>query len=141
VLISVYTKIIVLLVVTAQKGVSMSKRIVFRHMDKSDAMEAYANDKLAKIEEFLANERSPVYIDLVFEPSKTREHHRIELRVKTPHYEKISDYEYTGIAFYDVLDRVIDVMYRELHEEKRKQHDHEKKVGRQDDPKRQWEEE
>lgn len=117
----------------------MIKRIVFRHMDKSDVMEAYANTQLAKIEEFLSNERSPVYIDLVFEPSKTREHHRIELRVKTPHYDKISDYEYTGTAFYDVLDRVIDVMYRELHEAKRKNIDHEKTVGRQNDEKKNWE--
>lgn len=115
----------------------MIKRIVFRHMEKSDVMENYANEQLAKIEEFLHDERSPVYIDLIFEPSKTREHHRIELRVKTPHYDKISDYEYTGTKFYDVLDRVIDVMYRELHEEKRRNHDREKMVGRHEEVKKQ----
>lgn len=101
----------------------MNKRIVFRHMDKSDVMEEYANKQLAKVEEFLSGEPSPVFIDLIFEPSKTREHHRVELRVKTPHYDKISDYEYTGTKFYDVLDRVIDVMYQELHEEKRRRID------------------
>lgn len=115
----------------------MNKRIVFRNMEKSDAMKDYANEQLVKIEQFLSEERSPINIDLVFEPSKTHDHHRIELRVKTPHYDKISDYEYTGTKFYDVLDRVIDVMYRELHEEKRKNHDREKMVGRHDDVKKQ----
>jgi len=108
----------------------MNKRIVFRNMEKSDFMENYANEQLAKVEEFLSNERTPIFIDLTFEPSKTREHHRIELRVKTPHYEKISDYEHNGTNFYEALDRVIDVMYYELHEEKRKQHAHLKSVGR-----------
>lgn len=113
----------------------MFKRITFRHMDHSSVMENYANEQLAKIEEFLANEREPVYLDLMLEPSKTREHNRVELRIKTPHYEKVSDYE--GPKFYDVLDRVIDIMYKELHEEKRRQHDKIKEQGRHDELKKQ----
>ncbi len=115
----------------------MHKRITFRHMEKSDIMEAYANEQLAKIEHFLAEEPSPRYIDLTFEPSKVREHHRIELRVKTPHYDLVSDYEHQGDNFYDVLDRVIDVMYRELHEHKRRLDDDKKMVGRHDEFKKQ----
>ena len=113
----------------------MKKRITFRHMDHSNVMEDYANQQLAKIEEFLSNDRTPIYIDLVLEPSKVHAHHRIELRVKTPRFEKISNFE--GTDFYNVLDRVIDTMYRELHEEKRKEIDERKQRGRHDEFKKQ----
>ena len=54
------------------------------------------------------------------EPSKTREHPRVELRVKTPHYDLITHYEEEGKDFYEVLDHVINVMYRSLLQEKEK---------------------
>ncbi len=99
----------------------MHKRITFRNMDHVAAIENYANDKLVKIEEFLSHEPTPIFIDLILEPSKVHEHHRVELRVKSPHYEKISNYE--GPEFYKILDRVIDVMLQELLQEKEKQLD------------------
>ncbi len=99
----------------------MHKRITFRNMDHVAAIENYANDKLTKIEKFMQHEPTPVYIDLVLEPSKVHEHHRIELRVKSPHYDLISNYE--GAEFYKILDRVVDVMLQELTKEKRKQID------------------
>ena len=99
----------------------MHKRITFRNMDHVAAIENYANEKLAKIEEVLSHEPTPVYIDLILEPSKVHAHHRVELRVKSPHYDMVSNYE--GPEFYKVLDRVIDVMLEELHREKRKQLD------------------
>jgi ribosomal subunit interface protein len=113
----------------------MIKRIMFRHMDHSDVMQEYANGQLAKIEEFLSHGRDPIYVDLVLEPSKVHAHHRIELRIKTPKYEKFCDYE--GPKFYDVLDHVIDTMYRMLLEEKRKQEDHVKDLGRHEEFKKQ----
>lgn len=109
---------------------------MFRHMDHSDVMEEYANKQLAKVEQFLEGEqRTPIHIDLVLEPSKVHAHHRIELRVKTPHYEKFCDFE--GPKFYDVLDRVVDTMYRLLHEQKERRVDHRKDMGRHDEFKKQ----
>jgi ribosome-associated translation inhibitor RaiA len=104
-------------------------------MDHSDALELHANEQLAKVIHFLENEPTPIYIDLVLAPSTTREHNFAELRVKTPHYDKISSYE--GPRMYEVLDHVIDVMYRELHEAKRKREDHIKDLGRHDEFKKQ----
>jgi len=98
----------------------MHKRITFRGMEKSELMEQIANQQLQKVEEFLSNERTPVYIDLVVEPSKTREHHKIELRVKSPDYELYSTYEHQGVPFYEALDKAIDTMYEQLHEHKRR---------------------
>lgn len=111
----------------------MNKRIVFRHMDHSDVMEAYANKQLEKIEEFLSHVQKPISIDLYFEPSKVHEHHRVELHVRCGHYDLNSSYEHEGMSFYDVLDRVIDTMYRNILEEKRRYDDMKKKSGRRDD--------
>jgi ribosomal subunit interface protein len=110
----------------------MNKRIVFRHMDHSDVMEQYANEQLQKIVDFLEHENKQIIIDLYFEPSKVHQHHRVELHVKCGHYDLNSSYEHEGTDFYDIIDRVIDVMYRNLLEEKRKYHDQEKMVGRHD---------
>ncbi len=115
----------------------MDKRIVFRNMDHSNVMEQYANDQLAKVELFLENEPTPVFIDMVFEPSKRREHHKVELRVKSPNFDRVAHYEYQGTSFYDTLDRVIDVMYKELHEDKKRLMEERKWVGRHDEFKKQ----
>lgn len=119
-----------------KKGSIMNKRIVFRNMDHSDVMEQYANEQLEKVIHFLENDRGPVYIDLYLEPSKVHEHHRVELHVKSAEYNLNSSYEHEGMGFYEVLDRVIDTMYRELCEAKRKNHDLEKMRGRHDEIKR-----
>lgn len=130
----------------------MHKRIVFKNTQHSSVMEDYANQQLAKIEEFLAksnimdhapSENSPdaqasdssIYIDLSIEPSKTREHNLVELSVKGPGYNLVSNYE--GAEIYDVLDRVIDVMYRQLIEYKQKEVDMRKSRGRHDEFKKQ----
>ena len=113
----------------------MHKRITFKGMEHSSVLEDYANQQVVKIEEFLQSERTPVYIDLIFEPSHVHAHHKIELRVKSPSYDRISNYE--GKDFYHTLDRVIDVMYHELREEKKKNDDSKKMRGRHDEFKKQ----
>ncbi len=115
----------------------MHKRITFRNMDHSDVMENYINQQLAKIETFLENEPTPKYVDIVLHASKVREHPNAELRVKTPNYDLISNYEYSGVDLYDVIDRVIDIMYQQLHEAKKKECDQRKMRGRHDEFKKQ----
>ncbi len=115
----------------------MHKRITFRNMDHSSVMEDYINQQLAKIETFLENEPTPIYIDMIVEASKVREHPRAELRIKAPHCDLISNYEYTGVDMYDVIDRVIDIMYDQLRELKKKNCDNRKMRGRHDEFKKQ----
>jgi ribosomal subunit interface protein len=98
----------------------MNRRIMFRHMDHSDAIEQYAIKHLQKIEHFLENEPTPCNIDLVLESSAAREYPRVELQVRTPHYHLITHHEKDGEDFYNALDHVIGVMYRLLLEEKQK---------------------
>lgn len=102
----------------------MQKRITFRHMEHSDNIEAHVAKKMHKIDTFLSNEPSPVHVDLVMEPSKTKAHHRVEMRVKTPHYDKMVHQEISGTDFYEALDYVIDTMYKELCEAKKKLKNH-----------------
>ena len=112
----------------------MNKRITFRNMEHTAAIENYANEHLGKIEKFLEHEPTPVSIDLVMEPSKTREHNRVELLIKSPHYDLMAQHE--GPQFYKVLDHVIDVMMQELLRAKRKridERDHRKKVSELDE--------
>lgn len=99
----------------------MNKRITFRNMEHALSIENYANEHLKKIEKILENEPTPVSIDLLMEPSKTREHNRVELRIKSPHYDLMCEKE--GPQFYKILDHVIDVMVRDLHEAKRERID------------------
>ncbi|HEV2916689.1 MAG TPA: HPF/RaiA family ribosome-associated protein [Candidatus Babeliales bacterium] len=113
----------------------MNKRIVFHGIEKTQPMEDYCNKQLEKVEHFLANERTPIFIDLTLEPSKVHAHHFIELRIKTPQWDKVSSYE--GPEFYDVVDRVIDVMYRELRALKDKKKERYREVGRHEEVKKQ----
>lgn len=104
-------------------------------MQTSTVAETYSNKQLARIEDFLKNERSPITIDLIFTPGKTHAHHQVKLLVKSPYYDLVTHHE--GPDFYDVVDRVIDTMYRQLLEEKDKQMDERKMVGRHDEFKKQ----
>ena len=105
-------------------------QITFKNTEHSEVAETYAKEQLQKIVKFLEHEPSPIFMHLIFEPSKVREHSRVEFLLKSPHYDLVSSYEYQGEKFYDVLDRVIDVMYHNLREEKQKRVDERKSVGR-----------
>lgn len=113
----------------------MEKRIVFRGMEKTQPMEDYCNQQLAKVEKLLENEREPIFINMILEPSKVRAHHYIEVRVKTPDIHTVSKYE--GPQFYDVVDRVVDTMYRNIIEERKRLIEHRREEGRHDDVKKQ----
>jgi len=113
------------------------KHITFKNMEKSEVMQNYANEKLAHIEDFLSHEPTPIFIELVLEASKTREHPKIELRIKTPHYDEFVGTEHDGTPFYDALDNVLDIMYRRLVDKKERLVDEKKWVGRHEEFKKQ----
>jgi ribosomal subunit interface protein len=89
-------------------------------MEHSDSIEQYVNKQLEKIEQFLENEPTPIFIDFVLEPSKSRAHPRVELLIKTPHYDRIVHEEQDGTDMYEVIDTIVERMYRLLHEDKQK---------------------
>lgn len=113
----------------------METKFTFRHMEHSTVIEDYANKQLSKVYEFLSNEREPVHIDFIFEPSKVHAHHSVKLLVKSPGYDLVAQRE--GPEFYDLIDKVVDIMYDNLREEKRREIDERKMRGRHDEFKKQ----
>ena len=95
-----------------QKGERDAKENNVRDTPHSDVAENYANEQLARLEEFLKHEHTPIYIDLIFTPGHIHAHNRVELLIKTPHYDLVTHHE--GPDFYDAIDKVIDTMYRQL---------------------------
>ena len=116
-------------------GDIMNKKITFRDVPHSSAMENYALEQLARVDEFLTNERSPIVIDLIFSPSKIHAHNRVELLIKSPNYDLVTHFE--GPDFYDAMDKTIDKMYRQLLEQKDRRMEDRKMVGRHDEFKKQ----
>lgn len=96
----------------------MHKRITFRGMDHSAVMENYINQQLSKIERFLENEREPIYINMVLTSGKPHAHHAFELRLTAPQYEIVSTF-FEGPNMYDVVDKVMDTVYKKLQEQKK----------------------
>lgn len=99
--------------------------ITFRHMEHSPVLEEQARKHLEKLDKFLVSERTPIFIELVLEAQRTHHHHRVELRVKTPHYDLNVHRE--GPEVYQVLNDVVDIMNNDLREAKRKRIDEDKK--------------
>lgn len=88
-------------------------------MDADRVIEDYIDKHLSKIEQFLQNEKTPIDIDVTIVPSKTREHHRIEVRVYAPpHYDLIAEIEKEGTDFYDAINIVMDKMINQLRKAK-----------------------
>ena len=104
----------------------MQKRIAYRGMDSTPVLEEFANKHLEKVEKLLENERTPIWIDLILEASTVHAHNKVELRVKTPHYELVAHHE--GPEMYQEIDRVTDKMVQEIRRAKEKRVDNAKKV-------------
>jgi ribosomal subunit interface protein len=103
----------------------MNKRITFRHMEPTPVIEEFAQKHLERLDKLLENERTPIYIDLVLEAFPNHAHQRVELLVKTPHYDLVAHHE--GPEMYQEIDRVVDIMMRELRKAKERFNDEQKK--------------
>ena len=103
----------------------MKKRITYRGIDSTPVLEEFINNHLEKVEKFLENEPTPIMIDLILEASSVHAHDKVELRVKSPHYDLIAHHE--GPEMYQEIDRVCDKMMRELRRAKEKRVDDQKK--------------
>jgi ribosome-associated translation inhibitor RaiA len=114
----------------------MNIRIFHKNMkEHSEGLDERCRTELARIQEFLTSEPTPITIDLTLAPSHVHAHHKIELRIKSPNYHVVSTYE--GPDFYLTLNRVIDTAYLQLHEDKQRLVDRRKSEGRHDEFKKQ----
>lgn len=95
----------------------MTKQFTFRNMEHSNIIEEYANQQLAKIEDFLSHEKEPIFIHIILKGEFTHHNHRVEMQVTGPHYTLNAHRE--GPEFYDLISQVMDCMYLQLTEAKR----------------------
>jgi ribosomal subunit interface protein len=93
-------------------------------MQSSPTLEESVATQLAKIEEFLSHERTPVTIDIVLEAYPTGAHNSVEIRVHSPQYEAIASRE--GKDMYKLVGEVSDCIYSELRKQKEERVDRDK---------------
>lgn len=113
----------------------MSRQITFKNCDSSIVMEDRVNSLLEKIDNFLRKEPTPIWMDIIIQPSKTKAHHQVEFLLKTPNYDLVVKKE--GPHIYQVLEEAVDVMYLKLREAKDKRIEDRKMVGRHEEFKKQ----
>jgi putative sigma-54 modulation protein len=90
----------------------MNISITFRHMDATDAVKAYASDKIARLQRFL---RSPMKCQVTLDCQHER-HHAIEVDIHAGnahfHAHEVSADMYASI------DMVLDKIERQIHSAK-----------------------
>jgi ribosome-associated translation inhibitor RaiA len=100
----------------------MEKRFVFRHMEHSDAIENYANEKLAKLERVLhIEEHEPVRIDIIMTANREHHHHEIDLHISAAHVNFAIKRE--GPELYLLIDQVIDIAVETVQKQRKEQID------------------
>ena len=99
----------------------MDVKITFRGMDSSSAIEEYINKHIEKVTRVLVKEASPINLEVVLEAARTHHHHRVEIFLKSPHYDLVSHYECPEM--YLAIDKAVDKMFAEVTREKKKRID------------------
>ena len=90
----------------------MHKKILFRCMDHSDAIEKYIYKKIEKIDKFFKREPSPIYIDMILQSHKRKELVQVEFRVHSAHYNIIIRTE--GYDIYAMIDEAVHRMIKDM---------------------------
>ena len=95
----------------------MHVTVTFRHMDASDAVRGYAEDKIKRIEKYL---QPPVEAHLILEVDKFMHRAEVDLRAKGLHVNAVE----TTADMYAAIDKVADKIERQVqkHKEKVKKH-------------------
>lgn len=97
----------------------MHKTITFRNeKHHTQPNEDQVNRELEKIERFLKNEPTPVYLDVVIDSHDVHAYNRVSVRVKTPHYDCFADAK--GDDLHAAVNDAINKMYHQLRDEKEK---------------------
>lgn len=100
---------------------NMNKQYTFRGMEHSNTIEEFANEQLKKIEDFLAHEKEPIFLHIILTAEFTHHNNRVEFQVTGPGYTLNAHRE--GPELYALIGEVMDCMYKQLTEAKRKRID------------------
>lgn len=98
------------------EGYFMHKRITFRSMDHSNAIENYINKKIEKIKKFFKREPQPIYIDIILELNREKHAFKIECKLHSVHYHLITHGQ--GPDIYLMIDNAISKMIKDISRKK-----------------------
>ena len=90
----------------------MHKRIMFRFMDHSDAIEKYIQKKIEKVDKFFKREPLPIKIDMVLEAHREKDFFKVEFRVNSYHYHITAQTE--GHDMYAMIDEAVHKMIKDI---------------------------
>ncbi|HLB40698.1 MAG TPA: HPF/RaiA family ribosome-associated protein [Candidatus Babeliales bacterium] len=100
----------------------MEKRLVFRGMEHSAAIENYVQDKLAKLEKLLlAEEREPIRVEVILTAHRNHHHHTAEIHLTAANLSLTVQRE--NPELYLAVDQVVDIMWDDVQKARKKQVD------------------
>jgi len=94
----------------------MEITITFRGFDHSEVLDKHIREQLKKIENLLANERSPITMEFLVTLHPTHGHNEVNARVHTPHFHCKASHE--GKDIYVEINEVCDRLYKQLRDRK-----------------------
>lgn len=103
----------------------MEKRIAFKGMDHSKAIENFLNEKLVKAERLLEKEKGPIYWDIVMNTEHSNNIFDVEIRINGPHFSLVAHDQEREM--YAAIEKTVDKMVKEILKMKDKRRDQERK--------------
>ncbi len=96
----------------------MHKKITFRSMDHSDALEKHVLEKSEKLDNFFKREPLPIDIEIVLQAHRAKHYFNADIIVKSKNYHLVAHVESSDM--YVAIDEVVHKMVREIAHKKEK---------------------
>ncbi len=96
----------------------MHKRIMFRYMDHSDAIEKYIYKKIQRLDKFFKREPLPINIDMTLAAHREKHYFNVEFKVNSTHYHSVVKTE--GHDMYAMIDDAVSIMIKDITRKKEK---------------------
>jgi ribosome-associated translation inhibitor RaiA len=101
-----------------------------KEAEKSQSIRNYIDESLQKMKKILANEKSPITIEVVAMVVEPNPNHEVEIRIFRPHDN--FGVKRKGPELYKVIDEVVDIAFREAIQRKERFIDDRKSKGLKD---------
>ncbi len=96
----------------------MHKRIMFRCMAHSDAIEQYISKKIEKLDKFFKRALLPISIYIVLDPHLQKHFYKVVCKINSGHYHKVIQNQ--GMDMYMMIDETIRKIIQDLSRKKEK---------------------
>lgn len=98
--------------IVVNEGYFMHKRIMFRCMAHSDAIEKYISNKLSKLDKFFKRNSSQASIDIVLESHCHKHWYKVACTINSQQYHKTIHRQ--GMDMYMMIDQAIHKIIKDI---------------------------